>query len=45
MANMTLEQDKQSSAEGRSQRHRRQPIPDEIRRAACNHIPNLALPV
>ena len=38
MANMTLDQDKHRFAEWRSQRHQRQPIPDELWRIACNHI-------
>ncbi len=43
MANMTLDQDKQRFAEWRSQRHQRQPIPDELWRLACNHISTLGI--
>ena len=43
MANMTLDQDKQCFAEWRSQRHQRQPIPDELWRVACNHISILGI--
>ena len=38
MANMTLEQDKQRFAEWRSQRHQRQPIPDELCRVAIHQV-------
>ena len=43
MASMTLDQDKQCFAEWRSQRQRRQPIPDELWGVACNHISTLGI--
>jgi hypothetical protein len=43
MAKMTLDQDKQRFAEWRSQRQRRQPIPDKLWRVACNHISTLGI--
>jgi len=38
MANITVEQDKPRFAEWKSQRHQRQPIPDELWRFPCNQI-------
>ena len=43
MANMNLDEDKQRFAAWRSQRQRRQPIPDELWRLACNHISTLGI--
>ena len=43
MANITVEQDKPRFAEWKSQRHQRQPIPDELWRVACNHISTLGI--
>lgn len=43
MAHLNLEKDKQRFAEWRSQRQHRQPIPDELWRAACSHISTLGI--
>ena len=43
MTNMTLDQDKRRFAEWRSQRQRRQPIPEDLWRIACNHISALGI--
>ena len=43
MANMTLDQDKHRFAEWGSQRHQRQPIPDELWRLARNQIPTFGI--
>jgi hypothetical protein len=43
MANMTLDQDKQRFAAWRSQRNGRQPIPEDLWRLACKHIPFLGI--
>ena len=43
MTNMTLDQDKRRFSEWRSQRQRRQPIPEDLWRIACNHISALGI--
>jgi hypothetical protein len=43
MANSTLEKDKRRFTEWRSRRRRCQPIPDDLWRAAVDHIPTLGL--
>ena len=43
MTNMTLDQDKRRFAEWRSQRQRRQPIPEDLWRIACSHISSIGI--